>query len=86
MKGQRKKIRLYALSACPSCKRVKQFLDNHNIAHEYIEVDLLDSGEQWVASKDLKKYNPQASYPTLIIEDVIIGFDEEALKEALDIK
>jgi glutaredoxin len=86
MKGQRKKVRLYALSTCPSCKRVKQFLDNHNIAHEYIGVDLLDSGEQWVASKDLKKYNPQASYPTLIIEDVITGFDEESLKEALDIK
>jgi glutaredoxin len=65
---------------------VKQFLSNHNIAYEYIEVDLLDSGEQWAASKDLKKYNPHDSYPTLIIEDVIIGFDEEALKEAFDIK
>jgi len=86
MKEQRKKVRLYALSTCPSCKRIKQFLDNHNIAYEYIEVDLLDSGEQWVTSKDLKKYNPQASYPTLIVEDVIIGFDEEALKESLDIK
>lgn len=86
MEGQRKKVRLYALSTCPSCKRVKQFLDNHNIPYEYIEVDLLDSGEQWVTSKDLKKYNPQASYPTLIIEDVITGFDEEALKESLDIK
>ncbi len=86
MKGKRGKVRLYALSTCPSCKRVKQFLDNHNIAYESTDVDLLDSGEQWVASKDLKKYNPQASYPTLIVEDVITGFDEETLKEMFDIK
>ncbi len=43
---QKKRVRLYALSTCPECKRFKQFLDKQNIQYELIEVDLLDSGEQ----------------------------------------
>jgi glutaredoxin-like protein NrdH len=85
MEEQNKKVRLYALSTCPICKEVKSFLDDHNIKYEVVYVDLLDSGEQWVTSKELKRYNPSASYPTLIIEEVIKGFDEEAIKKALGI-
>lgn len=86
MEEQKKKVRLYALSTCPTCKQVKQFLDNYNIKYELIEVDLLDSGEQWVMSKELKRYNPAVTYPTLVIEEVITDLDEEAVKEALNIK
>lgn len=86
MEEQDKKVRLYGLSTCPTCKKVKQFLDNHNIRYEHIEVDLLDSGEQWVTSKELKRYNPEVTYPTMVIEEVIKGFDEEAIKMALGIK
>jgi glutaredoxin-like protein NrdH len=81
-----KKIRLYGLSTCPTCKKVKNFLDELNIEYELIEVDLLDSGEQWVTSKEVRRYNPAMTYPTLVIEEVITGPDEEAIKEALGIK
>ncbi len=86
MEEQRKRVRLYALSTCPECKRLKKYLDENNIKYELIEVDLLDSGEQWVTSKELKKYNPAASYPTLVIEEVVLGLDEDAIKESLGIK
>jgi glutaredoxin len=86
MEQRTKKIRLYALSTCPECKRLKKFLDEHNIQHELIEVDLLDSGEQWVTSKEVRRHNPAATYPTLVIEEVISEFDEGAIKEALGIK
>lgn len=79
-----RRVRLYALSTCPTCKRLKRFLDEHGVAYEDIEVDLLGSGEQWLASKELKKYNPGATYPTVVIEEVAL--DEEGLKEALGIK
>jgi hypothetical protein len=62
---------------------LKKFLDENNVTYELIEVDLLDSGEQWVTSKEIKKYNPAATYPTLVIEEVILGLDEKAIKEAL---
>jgi glutaredoxin len=76
MEGLSKKVRLYSLSTCPTCKEVRRFLDEHYIKYELIDVDLLDSGEQWVTSKELKKYNPAATYPALIVEEVILGFDE----------
>ena len=82
MEGQ-KKVRLYSLSTCAICKGVKKFLEDHNIEFEQIDVDLLDSGEQWVTSKEIKRYNPSATFPTLIIEEVILGHDEEAMKKSL---
>jgi len=86
MEGQKKKVRVYSLSTCAVCKQVKQFLDDHKIDYEYIVVDMLDSGEQWLASKELKKYNPSGSYPTVVIEEVIKGFDEPLLKQTLGIE
>ena len=84
MEEQKKKVKLYSLSTCPTCKGVQKFLDEHHVKYELIEVDLLlDSGEQWVTSKELKKYNPAATYPTLIVEEIILGLDEEAIKKAL---
>jgi len=86
MEGQNKKVRLYSLSTCAVCKKVKQFLDNQKIDYEFIEVDMLDSGEQWLTSKELKKYNPSGSYPTVVIEEVIKGFDEPLLRKTLGIE
>jgi glutaredoxin-like protein NrdH len=86
MGEQRKKIRLYSLSTCPTCRQVREFLDSHSLTYDLIEVDLLDSGEQWLTSKELKKYNPAATYPTLVIEEVILGLNETAIKEALGIR
>lgn len=80
-----KRVRLYGLSTCPSCKRLKRFLEEKGIAFELIEVDTLESGEQWLRIKELKGYNPEATYPTLVVEDVVVGYDEERLKEALGI-
>jgi glutaredoxin len=80
-----RKVRLYGLSTCPSCKRLKRFLEENNIEFELIEVDSLDSGEQWLKVKELKGYNPEATYPTLVIENVVVGYDEERLREALGI-
>lgn len=78
-----RKITLFSLTTCPVCKKAKAFLDEHNINYDLIEVDTLDSGEQWLMTKELMKYNPQATYPTLIIADVIRGFDPEQLEKRL---
>ncbi len=86
MEGQKKKVRLYSLSTCAACKQVKQFLDDHKIDYQYIVVDTLDSGEQWLTSKELKKYNLSGSYPTVVIEEVVTGFDEPLLKQTLGIE
>jgi glutaredoxin-like protein NrdH len=64
---------------------VKQFLEEHGIQYELTEVDMLDSGEQWLMTKEVKKHNPQVTYPTLVIEEVILGLEEETIKKALGI-
>ncbi|HMK56104.1 MAG TPA: glutaredoxin family protein [Dissulfurispiraceae bacterium] len=83
MESQAKKVRLYTLSTCAVCGKVKKFLDEKGIPYELIVVDTLDSGEQWLASKEVKKYNPAASYPTVVIEEVVVGYDEDRLKKSL---
>ncbi len=84
--GEQRIVKIYSLSTCPTCKKVKNFFDSNKINYTNIEVDLLDSGEQWLTSKELKKYNPSATYPTIVVEEVIIGYDEDAFKKLLDNK
>jgi glutaredoxin len=86
MGEQTKKAKLFALSTCSTCKRVREFLEGHSVPHEVIEVDKLDSGEQWLMSKELRKYNPKATYPTLVIEETIMGYDEEAMIRSLGLR
>lgn len=81
-----KKARLYALSTCPVCKRMKRFLEEQDVEFESIDVDTLESGEQWVISKEVRKYNPESTYPTLVVEEVITEYDEERIRKALDTK
>ena len=78
-----KRITLYSLSTCGVCKKVKKFLDDHEIAYTLIEVDTLDSGEQWLMGKEVTKRNPQGTYPTLVIEDIVLGYDPDTLKAKL---
>ena len=78
-----KQVTLFSLSSCPVCRQVKKFLEDNHIPFTLIEVDTLDSGEQWLMTKELKKHNPQATYPTVVIEEVIRGFDAEALSAKL---
>ncbi|GAB6183141.1 glutaredoxin family protein [Thermodesulfovibrio hydrogeniphilus] len=80
-----RKVKLYSLSTCPVCKKVKNLLNSNNVDYELIEVDLLEGGEQWVALKELKKINPEETFPTVVVEKAVVGYDEEALKKLLEI-
>ena len=79
-------IRLYTLSTCGWCRRTKAFLKEHNVAYSYVDVDLLPDKDMDAAVAEQKKYNPRASYPTIVVDDnrTIIGFDEEALQSLLE--
>ncbi len=75
-----KKVTLYSLSTCPVCKKAKGFLDDNGIDYTLIEVDLLQGGEQWVMTREVAKRNPRETYPTIVVEEVIVGYDPEALR------
>ena len=77
---------MYTISTCGHCKAAKRFMVEHNIPHEFTDIDLLEREEKRKVLAEVKKYNERLSYPTIIIGDrVIVGFREEELKEALEL-
>jgi glutaredoxin-like protein NrdH len=77
-------VKMYTLSTCGHCKAAKQFMGDHAVAHEFIDVDLLTGESRKSTIDEVRKYNPGCSFPTILIGDtVIIGFNEKALREAL---
>ena len=78
-------ITLYALSTCGWCLKTRRLLDSLGIKYRYIYVDKLDEKESAEASKQISKWNPDESFPTLVIDNnsCILGFDEEKIKEKL---
>jgi len=80
------KIKIFTLSTCSHCKSTKKFFQDHNINFEFIDVDLLQGEERQKVLEEVVKYNPDRSFPTIIIDDkIIVGFKEDAIKEALGI-
>ncbi len=80
------KIKLYGGEFCPYCHMEKDFLKEHNIDFEYVDVQ-----EDHEQAKYLVEQTNQNGVPVLeIIEDgkseFIIGFDKERIKERLNIE
>lgn len=74
---------LYALSTCVWCKKARNLLDELKIEYSYLYVDLLESEENALVKDDIRKWNPQCSFPTLVInnEKCIVGFQEDEIRE-----
>lgn len=79
-------VKMFSLSTCSHCKATKKFLSDCTIKYEFVDVDLLDGDERRDIIEDIKKFNPRCSFPTIIIGDnVIVGYKEKEIKEALGI-
>jgi len=77
-------VKLYSLSTCSHCKATKNLLNDYQVDYEFIDVDLLEGEERKAIIDEVKKLNPQCSFPTIIIgNNVIIGYQEDKIKEAL---
>jgi glutaredoxin-like protein NrdH len=73
---------LYALSTCPWCNKAKQLLKELGIDYYYINVDQLNDDEKAKVIKTVEKWNPDCSFPTLVINDskCIVGFREHEIR------
>ena len=76
-------VMLYALSTCVWCKRTKKLLDQLGIDYNFVDVDLATPEDKEEIKKIVLKWNPQGSYPTIVIDDKqsIVGYDPEKIKE-----
>ena len=87
MPPKKMKITLYTLSTCSHCLRTKSFFKDNGFDTEIIDVDLLTGTERERVMNEVRKHNPDCSFPTICIdEDVIVGFNEDKLRKALGIK
>ena len=74
-------VKVYSTNMCPYCLTLKQFLKQHNIKFEDIDV-----------SKDIKiqeemiKKSGQMGVPVVDIDgEIVIGFDKEKITKILKI-
>jgi len=85
MGPSKSRIKLYTLSTCSHCMRTKRFFKDNGIEMEFIDVDLLAGAERESVMDEIRKLNPDCSFPTICIGDIIIvGYNEEKLKKALN--
>ena len=83
-------VHLYALSTCPYCRMTKKFLDEHDVAYELTEVDLLD-GEvddaetpKGSSAAEVKRLSGGTSFPVLVVDDdVVVGFNKGRMTQLL---
>ena len=78
-------VTLYALSTCIWCRKTRQFLEDEEVAFNFIYVDLLEGNEREAAKDAIREWNPRVSFPTTVIdnEECVIGYKTDALKKAL---
>ncbi|MFP4446608.1 MAG: glutaredoxin family protein [Desulfosudaceae bacterium] len=79
-------VKLYALSTCSHCKSTKHLLNENEVDYDVVEVDRLEGEERQAMIEEVKQYNPRCTFPTLRIGDqVIVGFREDDIREALNL-
>lgn len=75
-------VKIYSTSSCPWCNVAKDFLRKHKIKFEDINV-----GENKKGAEEMIKKSGQMGVPVIDVDGtIIIGFNEQALRKALNIK
>lgn len=82
---ENRNITLYALSTCIWCRKTKRLLEDMGIAFNAVDVDLLDPEAKEKAKTEVRRFNPETSYPTLVVdnEKSVVGYDETKIREIL---
>ncbi len=86
-KNQKHRVKVFTLSTCGWCKKMKTLLKDLDVEYEYVDLDLVTGEEREKVREELRKYNPRMSTPTVVVDDgkdVIVGFDDEEVRRCLD--
>jgi glutaredoxin-like protein NrdH len=84
-KHAKHQVMLYALSTCIWCKKTKRLLDDLEVKYSFVFVDLLKGKEEEEVMEQVRTYNADCTFPTMIIDGktVIVGLKEDEIKKAL---
>jgi len=76
------KVRVFSTQMCPYCTTLKEFLKEHDIEFEDIDVS-----QDKVSLDEMVKKSGQMGVPVVDIDgQIIVGFDKEKICELLNIK
>lgn len=82
-----KRIKLYSITTCAFCQVIKKMLADLDVAHEFVDADLLFGEEREALLTELRQINPGCSFPTIDIDGrVITGFKVQEIKETIGIR
>ena len=74
-------IKVYSTSSCPYCQMTKEFLKEHRIEFEDINVQ-----ENPAAGQEMVQKSGQYGVPVIDIDgEIIVGFDKERIRQILKI-
>jgi glutaredoxin 3 len=74
-------IKVYSTPTCPYCVTLKNFLKEHDIQFEDIDVS-----QNEIAAKEMIDKSGQMGVPVIDIDgEMIVGFDQERIKKLLKI-
>ena len=78
------KIIVYGTGWCGDCRRSRRYLDQNNIAYDFINIDNNKDGEQFV----LNNNRGMRSVPTIVFEDgsILVEPTNKVLAEKLGLK
>lgn len=80
------RVRIYSLSTCAHCAALKKMLRQHGIAYEFIDIDLMAKEERRQFLAEIAPYNPQKTFPVIIVNNkAIVGFRRELIERELGI-
>ena len=78
-------LKLYTLSTCPWCKRLKSFLDKEGIEYSFVDVDLLQGEERDRALREIDQISKERAFPLTVVNNrVIKGFNPDQIMAALN--
>ena len=76
------KVRVFSTPSCPYCVTLKEFLKEHNVAFEDIDVS-----QDKKASDEMVEKSGQMGVPVVDIDgEIVVGFDREKIVKLLNIK
>jgi glutaredoxin-like protein NrdH len=77
-------VLIYSLSTCSHCNATKRLLSECKVEYVFKDVDLLNDQDRKAVLEDIKAFNPECSFPTIVIgKTVIVGYNEKEIMAAL---
>ena len=79
----KQKVKIYTISTCMWCTRLKRKLQQNEIEYTYLDVDLLPLSEKTQVKTQLRNYRRILAFPMMFIDDKFISneYIDEKIQE-----